>query len=183
MGIDVWEVLDAASTKPFGFMRFNPGPGWGGHCIPLDPFYLALEGARVRRPPRGSSSCAGEVNVRMPHYVVQAPARAERARQGAMKGTQGPDPRRGLQEGHRRPAREPCVRGDRDSCAGSARRAALPRPARAQAAADAHLAASAGPVVRSPSTRTRSRATTRSWSVTDFTPWSTTIWCFELTPP
>src|SRR5262249_33216024 len=41
MGIDVWEVLDAASTKPFGFMRFNPGPGWGGHCIPLDPFYLA----------------------------------------------------------------------------------------------------------------------------------------------
>ena len=41
MGIDVWEVLDAASTKPFGFMRFNPGPGWGGHCIPLDPFYLS----------------------------------------------------------------------------------------------------------------------------------------------
>ena len=41
MGIDVWEVLDAAATKPFGFMRFNPGPGWGGHCIPLDPFYLS----------------------------------------------------------------------------------------------------------------------------------------------
>ena len=41
MGVDVWEVLDAAATKPFGFMRFNPGPGWGGHCIPLDPFYLA----------------------------------------------------------------------------------------------------------------------------------------------
>src|SRR5262249_26661041 len=40
MGIDIWEVLDAAATKPFGFMRFNPGPGWGGHCIPLDPFYL-----------------------------------------------------------------------------------------------------------------------------------------------
>ena len=56
MGIDVWEVLDAASTKPFGFMRFNPGPGWGGHCIPLDPFYLVVEGPRVRRRPRSSSS-------------------------------------------------------------------------------------------------------------------------------
>jgi UDP-N-acetyl-D-glucosamine dehydrogenase len=41
MGIDIWEVLDAAATKPFGFMRFNPGPGWGGHCIPIDPFYLS----------------------------------------------------------------------------------------------------------------------------------------------
>ena len=48
MGIDVWEVIDAASTKPYGFMRFEPGPGMGGHCLPVDPFYLTLEGARVR---------------------------------------------------------------------------------------------------------------------------------------
>ena len=40
MGVNIWEVLDAAETKPFGFTRFNPGPGWGGHCIPVDPFYM-----------------------------------------------------------------------------------------------------------------------------------------------
>jgi len=70
MDIDVWEVLDAAETKPFGFMRFNPGPGWGGHCIPLDPFYLAWKAREY-----GSSTkfieLAGEVNVRMPEYVVE----------------------------------------------------------------------------------------------------------------
>ena len=49
MGIDVWEVIEAAKTKPFGFMPFYPGPGLGGHCIPLDPFYLVVEGGRVRR--------------------------------------------------------------------------------------------------------------------------------------
>jgi len=70
MGIDVWEVLDAAETKPFGFMRFNPGPGWGGHCIPLDPFYLAW---KAREYGVGSRfiELAGEVNVTMPEYVVQ----------------------------------------------------------------------------------------------------------------
>jgi len=69
MGIDVWEVLDAAETKPFGFMRFSPGPGWGGHCIPLDPFYLSWKAREV-----GVSTkfieLAGDVNVAMPHYVV-----------------------------------------------------------------------------------------------------------------
>ncbi|MFB3850650.1 MAG: nucleotide sugar dehydrogenase [Acidobacteriota bacterium] len=70
MGIDIWEVLDAASTKPFGFMRFNPGPGWGGHCIPLDPFYLSW---KVRE--YGFSTrfieLAGEINWKMPEYVVE----------------------------------------------------------------------------------------------------------------
>lgn len=70
MGIDIWEVLDAASTKPFGFMRFNPGPGWGGHCIPLDPFYLTFKAKEY-----GVSSIfiehAGEINRRMPEYVVK----------------------------------------------------------------------------------------------------------------
>ncbi|MFB3855619.1 MAG: nucleotide sugar dehydrogenase [Vicinamibacterales bacterium] len=69
MGIDVWEVLDAASTKPFGFMRFNPGPGWGGHCIPLDPFYLSWKAREYGVAPR-FIELAGDVNVEMPHYVI-----------------------------------------------------------------------------------------------------------------
>ncbi len=85
MGIDVWEVLDAASTKPFGFMRFNPGPGWGGHCIPLDPFYLAWKAREY-----GSSTrfieLAGEVNVRMPEYVVERLLLALNERGRAVKG-------------------------------------------------------------------------------------------------
>jgi len=69
MDVDVWEVLDAAATKPFGFMRFTPGPGWGGHCIPVDPFYLSWKareyGLRAR-----FIELAGEVNVEMPRYVL-----------------------------------------------------------------------------------------------------------------
>ena len=69
MGIDVWEVLDAAETKPFGFMRFNPGPGWGGHCIPVDPFYLSWK-AREHGVSARFVELAGEINVAMPRYVV-----------------------------------------------------------------------------------------------------------------
>jgi UDP-N-acetyl-D-glucosamine dehydrogenase len=69
MGIDVWEVLDAAATKPFGFMRFSPGPGWGGHCIPLDPFYLAWKAREYGLSTR-FIELAGEVNVKMPAHVV-----------------------------------------------------------------------------------------------------------------
>jgi UDP-N-acetyl-D-glucosamine dehydrogenase len=69
MGIDVWEVLDAAETKPFGFMRFNPGPGLGGHCIPLDPFYLTWK-AREYKIATRFIELAGEVNLGMPAYVV-----------------------------------------------------------------------------------------------------------------
>jgi UDP-N-acetyl-D-glucosamine dehydrogenase len=70
MGIDIWEVLDAAETKPFGFMRFNPGPGWGGHCIPLDPFYLSWK-AREYGISTKFIELAGDVNLAMPHYVVE----------------------------------------------------------------------------------------------------------------
>jgi UDP-N-acetyl-D-glucosamine dehydrogenase len=70
MGIDIWEVLDAAESKPFGFMRFNPGPGWGGHCIPLDPFYLSWKAREYGITPRFIEH-AGEVNVAMPEYVVR----------------------------------------------------------------------------------------------------------------
>jgi UDP-N-acetyl-D-glucosamine dehydrogenase len=69
MNIDVWEVIQAASTKPFGFMPFYPGPGLGGHCIPIDPFYLTWKAKEVGRNTR-FIELAGEVNTGMPHYVV-----------------------------------------------------------------------------------------------------------------
>ncbi|MGO8716686.1 MAG: nucleotide sugar dehydrogenase, partial [Smithella sp.] len=70
MNIDIWDVLDAASTKPFGFMRFNPGPGWGGHCIPLDPFYLSWK-ARECGMETKFIELAGEVNRHMPEYIIK----------------------------------------------------------------------------------------------------------------
>ena len=75
MGIDIWEVIEAAKTKPFGYMPFYPGPGLGGHCIPIDPFYLTWRarefGVRTR-----FIELAGEINARMPFYVVERAARA-----------------------------------------------------------------------------------------------------------
>jgi UDP-N-acetyl-D-glucosamine dehydrogenase len=70
MGIDVWEVVDAASTKPYGFMRFEPGPGMGGHCLPVDPFYLAWR-AREFGLQTQFIELAGEVNQRMPYFCVE----------------------------------------------------------------------------------------------------------------
>lgn len=70
MGIDIWEVIDAAKTKPFGYMPFYPGPGLGGHCIPIDPFYLTWK-AREFGCATKFIELAGEVNVSMPEYVVQ----------------------------------------------------------------------------------------------------------------
>lgn len=69
MGIDVWEVIDAAKTKPFGFSAFYPGPGLGGHCIPIDPFYLTWLARKYSMTTR-FIELAGEVNARMPEYVV-----------------------------------------------------------------------------------------------------------------
>lgn len=69
MGIDVWEVIDAAKTKPFGFMPFYPGPGLGGHCIPIDPFYLTWK-AREFDVTTRFIELAGQINTSMPHYVV-----------------------------------------------------------------------------------------------------------------
>jgi UDP-N-acetyl-D-glucosamine dehydrogenase len=70
MGIDVWEVIDAAKTKPFGFQAFYPGPGLGGHCIPIDPFYLTWLARRNGMNTR-FIELAGEINTSMPHYVIQ----------------------------------------------------------------------------------------------------------------
>ena len=81
MGIDVWEVIDAAKTKPFGFQAFYPGPGLGGHCIPIDPFYLSWL-ARKHGLTTRFIELAGEINTSMPHYVVsKVGRRAERHRQ------------------------------------------------------------------------------------------------------
>jgi UDP-N-acetyl-D-glucosamine dehydrogenase len=75
MGIDIWEVVDAAATKPYGFMRFDPGPGMGGHCLPVDPFYLTWR-AREFDMTTEFIELAGKVNARMPYYCLE---RVERA--------------------------------------------------------------------------------------------------------
>ncbi len=86
MGIDVWEVIEAASSKPFGFMPFYPGPGLGGHCIPIDPFYLSWKAKEVGRTAR-FIELAGEVNHAMPRYVVDKLAGALNARGRAVRGS------------------------------------------------------------------------------------------------
>ncbi len=75
MDIDVWEVVDAAATKPFGFMRFDPGPGMGGHCLPVDPFYLAFK-AREYDFPTEFIELAGKINQNQPHFCVDRIQRA-----------------------------------------------------------------------------------------------------------
>ncbi len=75
MDIDIWEVVEAASTKPFGFMRFDPGPGMGGHCLPVDPFYLAFK-AREYDFPTEFIELAGKINQNQPHFCVEKVQRA-----------------------------------------------------------------------------------------------------------
>ena len=86
MGIDVWEVIAAAATKPFGFQAFFPGPGLGGHCIPIDPFYLTFK-ARVVGLPTRFIELAGEINHAMPQYVVEKTMLALNACGKAVKGS------------------------------------------------------------------------------------------------
>jgi UDP-N-acetyl-D-glucosamine dehydrogenase len=86
MGIDIWEVLDAAATKPFGFMKFSPGPGLGGHCIPLDPFYLTWKAREFGLSTR-FIELAGEVNVSMPQYVIGKLQAALNDQQKSVKGS------------------------------------------------------------------------------------------------
>jgi UDP-N-acetyl-D-glucosamine dehydrogenase len=85
MGIDIWEVVDAAATKPYGFMRFEPGPGMGGHCLPVDPFYLAWR-ARQFHMSTEFIELAGKVNQQMPYYCVE---RIERALNDVAKPVRG----------------------------------------------------------------------------------------------
>jgi UDP-N-acetyl-D-glucosamine dehydrogenase len=86
MGINVHEVLDAAETKPFGFMKFTPGPGLGGHCIPIDPFYLTWKAREVEQSTR-FIELAGEINTAMPTFVLNQTIKALNANQKAMNGS------------------------------------------------------------------------------------------------
>jgi UDP-N-acetyl-D-glucosamine dehydrogenase len=86
MNIDVWEVVDAAKTKPFGFMAFYPGPGLGGHCIPIDPFYLSWKAKQSGFDPR-FIELAGHINAGMPHYVVDKVMDALNTRRKAINGS------------------------------------------------------------------------------------------------
>ena len=86
MDIDIWEVIDAAATKPFGFQAFYPGPGLGGHCIPIDPFYLTWKAREFGLPTR-FIELAGEVNHAMPEYVVHRTLLALNDRSKAVKGS------------------------------------------------------------------------------------------------
>jgi len=84
--IDVWEIIDAADTKPFGFMRFYPGPGLGGHCIPIDPHYLSWKLKSLNYYAR-FIELAGDINSRMPEYVVERVNRALNERKKSLKGS------------------------------------------------------------------------------------------------
>ena len=86
MGIDVWEVIEAAKTKPFGFMAFYPGPGLGGHCIPIDPFYLTWKAREYVQNTR-FIELAGEINTAMPEYVVNRTAEALNAQKKSVNGS------------------------------------------------------------------------------------------------
>jgi UDP-N-acetyl-D-glucosamine dehydrogenase len=86
MNIDIWEVIQAAKTKPFGFMAFSPGPGLGGHCIPIDPFYLTWKAREYGQHTR-FIELAGEVNTAMPGYVVNRTAEALNALRKPMNGS------------------------------------------------------------------------------------------------
>jgi UDP-N-acetyl-D-glucosamine dehydrogenase len=86
MGIDIWEVIEAAKTKPFGFMPFYPGPGLGGHCIPIDPFYLTWKAREYGQHTR-FIELAGEINTRMPEHVVHRVSDALNSQQKALNGS------------------------------------------------------------------------------------------------
>ncbi len=86
MGIDVWEVINAAKTKPFGYMAFYPGPGLGGHCIPIDPFYLTWKAREYGQHTR-FIELAGEINTSMPEYVINLLAEALNHQRKAINGS------------------------------------------------------------------------------------------------
>ena len=104
LGIDVWEVVDAAKTKPFGFMPFYPGPGLGGHCIPIDPFYLSWKAKQSGFEAR-FIELAGHVNGAMPHCVVDKIADALNTQRKAVNGSRILVAGHRLQARHRRHAR------------------------------------------------------------------------------
>ena len=141
MEIDIWEVVDAAATKPFGFMRFDPGPGMGGHCLPVDPFYLAFK-AREYDFPTEFVELAGKINQHQPHFCVEKVQSALNDVEKSGQGDHGPAARRLLQGRRRRHPRGAGAE-DRTAPARARRRGLLPRRPRAGAL-------HAGPYVRRP---------------------------------
>ena len=130
MSIDIWEVVGAAATKPFGFMPFSPGPGLGGHCIPIDPFYLTWK-AREFGFYTEFIELAGKVNEEMPYFCRSLVSQAlNHAKRALAEGLEGADPRRRVQARHRRHARVAGAEADL-AAAERGRRRRLPRPARA----------------------------------------------------
>ena len=132
MGIDIWEVVDAAATKPYGFMRFEPGPGMGGHCLPVDPFYLVVQGARVRLP--GRVRRARRQGQPAPAALLRRARRpgAQRRRQAGPRRPRAVA-RRLLQARGRRHARGTGAE-DRPPAARARRRGRVSRPPRARVA-------------------------------------------------
>ena len=124
-------MIDAAATKPFGFMRFDPGPGMGGHCLPVDPFYLAFKAREHDFYPE-FIELAGKVNRAQPAYCVDLIARALNEAGKAVHGSSVLDPRRLLQG---RGRRHPRIAGaaDHQAAARARRRGLLPRPPRPRA--------------------------------------------------
>ena len=119
LGLSVWEVVDAAATKPFGFMPFYPGPGLGGHCIPIDPFYLSWKVKEVGFEAR-FIELAGHVNGAMPHHVVDKVADALNSQSKSVRGSQDAGAGHRLQARHRR---HPRVAGARHDGRAASRRA------------------------------------------------------------
>ena len=154
MGIDIWEVVDAAATKPYGFMRFEPGPGMGGHCLPVDPFYLTWR-AREFDMSTEFIELAGKINQQMPHHCVE---RIELALNDVAKPISGSQDRGARRQLQGRDRRHPRVAGAADH--GGARQARwrrrLPRSVRARARRTR--------AVEQSSSTTRSTARTRSCS-------------------
>ena len=125
MGIDVYEVIRAAATKPFGFVPYYPGPGLGGHCIPIDPFYLTWK-AREYGVHTRFIELAGEINSSMPEWVVAKVADALNDRGKAMRGSRSARARHRLQEERRRSTRVAVDRADGAAAGRRARRSLTP---------------------------------------------------------
>ena len=169
MKVDIWEVIDAAATKPFGFMKFQPGPGLGGHCIPIDPFYLSWK-AREFDFWTEFIELAGKVNENMPYFCVEKLHRALNTRGKSLNGAPRARPRRRLQGRHRRPARVAGAQGD-PPAARARRRRGVPRPILRGAAP---VRAAVGPARRLPRSRGLRRRGDRHRALRRWTtgPWS-----------
>ena len=146
LGMSVWEVVEAAATKPFGFMPFYPGPGLGGHCIPIDPFYLSWKVKEVGFEAR-FIELAGHVNGAMPHHVVEKIVDALNSQSKSVRGSSVLLLGDLLQAGHRRPPR--IARAGRDGGAASERRAGQLSRSVPAVAAGARLARRVRPAIDS----------------------------------